>query len=204
MNDPFDREDYTPEWNGRWDEPDRSYRRPERKGRGLVVFAVIMLLLAALCLGAALWLRAGLARPGGQDTVQGDDGEPPVYPQQSTRPTQQEGDPLYGRDDAPELTLYSRADSALFGVQESGLSIPEIAKMVSPAVVGVVADSGTGVILGAQLMCQRATDLISQFTAAVVNGLTAEQLRKVMRPHPTFDEGIGEALEDLEEKLGRR
>ena len=70
--------------------------------------------------------------------------------------------------------------------------------------IKVVADSGTGVILGAQLMCQRATDLISQFTAAVVNGLTAEQLRKVMRPHPTFDEGIGEALEDLEEKLGRR
>ena len=54
--------------------------------------------------------------------------------------------------------------------------------------IKVVADSGTGVILGAQLMCQRATDLISQFTAAVVNGLTAEQLRKVMRPHPTFDE----------------
>ena len=48
MNDPFDREDFAPEWSGRWDEPDRSYRRPERKGRGLVVFAVIMLLLAAL------------------------------------------------------------------------------------------------------------------------------------------------------------
>ena len=152
MNDPFDREDFAPEWSGRWDEPDRSYRRPERKGRGLVVFAVIMLLLAALCLGAALWLRAGLARPGGQDTVQGDVGEPPAYPQQSTRPTQQEGDPLYGRDDAPELTLYSRADSALFGVQESGLSIPEIAKMVSPAVVGVVADSGTAVYYGSGII----------------------------------------------------
>ena len=69
--------------------------------------------------------------------------------------------------------------------------------------IKVVADSESGVILGAQLMCERATDLISQFTAAVVNQLTAAQLLKVMRPHPTFDEGIGDALEDLLEKLGR-
>ena len=68
--------------------------------------------------------------------------------------------------------------------------------------IKVVADSATGVVLGAQLMCQRATDLISQFTAAVVNRLTVEQLLHTMRPHPTFDEGIGDALEDLLEKLG--
>ena len=67
--------------------------------------------------------------------------------------------------------------------------------------IKVVADRESGAVLGAQLMCQRATDLVSQFTAAVVNGLTAEQLLHVMRPHPTFDEGIGEALEDLLEKL---
>ena len=30
-----------------------------------------------------------------------------------------------------------------------------------------------------------------------------EQLLRAMRPHPTFDEGAGEALEDLLEKLGR-
>ncbi len=69
--------------------------------------------------------------------------------------------------------------------------------------IKIVADSGSGVILGAQLMCERATDMVSQLTAAVVNGLTADQLLRVMRPHPTFDEGIGEALEDLKEKLGR-
>ena len=67
--------------------------------------------------------------------------------------------------------------------------------------IKVVADADTGVILGAQLMCQRATDMISQLTAAVVNGLTAAQLLRVMRPHPTFEEGVGEALEDLVEKL---
>ena len=67
--------------------------------------------------------------------------------------------------------------------------------------IKVVADADTGVILGAQLMCERATDMLSQLTAAVVNGLTAHQLLKVMRPHPTFEEGVGEALEDLAEKL---
>ena len=70
--------------------------------------------------------------------------------------------------------------------------------------IKVVADQETGVILGAQLMCQRATDMISQFTAAVVNGLTAQQLLAAMRPHPTFDEGAGEALEDLLSKLEAR
>ena len=69
--------------------------------------------------------------------------------------------------------------------------------------IKVVADSESGVILGAQMMCERATDMISQFTAAVVNGMTAEQMLRVMRPHPTFDEGVGEALEDLAEKLRR-
>ena len=67
--------------------------------------------------------------------------------------------------------------------------------------IKIVADADTGVILGAQLMCERATDMLSQLTAAVVNGLTAGQLLKVMRPHPTFEEGVGEALEDLLEKL---
>ena len=67
--------------------------------------------------------------------------------------------------------------------------------------IKIVADGESGVILGAQLMCERATDMISQLTAAVANGLTAEQLLAVVRPHPTFEEGVGEALEDLAEKL---
>ena len=67
----------------------------------------------------------------------------------------------------------------------------------------IVADAETGVILGAQLMCERATDMISQFTTAVANGLTAQQLAKVMRPHPTFEEAAGAAVEDLLDKLAK-
>ena len=51
------------------------------------------------------------------------------------------------------------------------------------------------VLLGAQLMCPRATDMIGELACGVVNGLTAEQLLASLRPHPTFMEGVTEAVE---------
>ena len=45
-------------------------------------------------------------------------------------------------------------------------------------------------ILGAQMMCARATDMISQFGVAIANGLILEDITKVIFPHPTFSEGI--------------
>lgn len=61
--------------------------------------------------------------------------------------------------------------------------------------IKVVFDKETDVLLGAQLMCARATDLISELTTAVSLGLTRQQLARTMRPHPTFCEGITEAVE---------
>ena len=49
-------------------------------------------------------------------------------------------------------------------------------------------------IVGAQMMCARATDMISQFELAIVNGLTLEQMAAVVYPHPTYSEAIGEAV----------
>lgn len=49
-------------------------------------------------------------------------------------------------------------------------------------------------VLGAQMMCARATDMISVFTTAIANGMTVEEMQKAMYPHPTFSEGIGEVL----------
>ena len=71
------------------------------------------------------------------------------------------------------------------------------------AFMKIVADKETHKIVGAQLMCEHATDMISELSAAIVNGLTAEQMRAVMRPHPTFEEGIGDALDNLLEKLNK-
>lgn len=64
--------------------------------------------------------------------------------------------------------------------------------------IKIVAREDTGVILGAHMMCARATDMIGEFVTAVVNGLTIHQMEKGMRTHPTYNEGIGEALEELE------
>lgn len=51
-------------------------------------------------------------------------------------------------------------------------------------------------IIGAQLMCPRATDMIGEIATAIANGLTAEQMSFAMRAQPTYNEGIGEAIED--------
>ena len=65
----------------------------------------------------------------------------------------------------------------------------------------VVARSDTHEIIGAQLMCPRAGDMISEISAAMVKHLTAEDLLAVMRPHPSFEEALTEALENLQAKL---
>jgi len=60
--------------------------------------------------------------------------------------------------------------------------------------ITVVSDAETGVILGAQMLCERATDMIGEFASAVANGLTVDALAKVIRPHPTFNEAVWELL----------
>ncbi len=63
--------------------------------------------------------------------------------------------------------------------------------------IKLVFDAKTEVILGAQLMCARATDIVSELVTAIANQLTAEQLAHAVRPHPTYVEGITEAVESI-------
>ncbi len=65
----------------------------------------------------------------------------------------------------------------------------------------VLAHAGTGEILGAQLMCPNAPDMISQISQAIANRMTPEQLLLAMRPHPSFEEAMSDALADLAAKL---
>ena len=65
----------------------------------------------------------------------------------------------------------------------------------------LVGRTDTREIIGAQLMCQHASDMISQISTAMVHHLTAEQLLSVMRPHPSFEEAMAEAVENLISKL---
>ena len=114
--------------------------------------------------------------------------------------------------------IYSALEIAVVGITEA-----EAKEQGIPAVVGkcamfgnartviedpgrcfmkIVAHAETHEILGASLMCQHASDMISQISAAMVNRQTAEDLRRVMRPHPSFEEAMTEALDALAAKLG--
>ncbi len=66
------------------------------------------------------------------------------------------------------------------------------------AFIKAVFDAKTDVLLGAQLLCEHATDMIDEFALALANGMTREQMLKNMRPHPSFAEGILEMLESVE------
>ena len=113
--------------------------------------------------------------------------------------------------------IYSTPEIAVVGVTEA-----EAKEQGIPAVVGkctmfgnartviedpgrcfmkLVAHAETHEILGAALMCQHASDMISQISAAMVNQQTVEDLRRVMRPHPSFEEAMTEALDNLAGKL---
>ena len=68
--------------------------------------------------------------------------------------------------------------------------------MAERGFIKIVADAETEKVLGAQLMCERATDLLDSLTLSLIQGLTVSEMLQVIRPHPTFTEAIGEAAED--------
>jgi len=116
--------------------------------------------------------------------------------------------------------IYCRPEIAVVGLTDAEAKAENIPVKVGKCVMGgnartliadpgrsfmkVVAHAETGEILGAQLMCPNATDMISQLGEAIANRMTAAQLLRAMRPHPTFEEALSEALHDLCDKLNRR
>ena len=65
--------------------------------------------------------------------------------------------------------------------------------------IKVVVSAENGRVLGAQLMCERATDMIDSFTVALLFLFSFFFTGKLLvRPHPTFLEAVGEALDALE------
>jgi dihydrolipoamide dehydrogenase len=62
--------------------------------------------------------------------------------------------------------------------------------------IKLVFESETRRLIGAQLMCERATDMIGELATALANGLGDKELLRAVKAHPTFSEGIAEAAED--------
>lgn len=61
----------------------------------------------------------------------------------------------------------------------------------------VVAEKETGKILGAQLVCPHATDMIAELALAIRNNLTVADLVSAIHPHPTVSEMIRDAAAQL-------
>ena len=57
----------------------------------------------------------------------------------------------------------------------------------------IVAEKDSGKIIGAQLICPRATDMIAELALAVRNELTVADLVCTIHPHPTVSEMVREA-----------
>jgi dihydrolipoamide dehydrogenase len=63
--------------------------------------------------------------------------------------------------------------------------------------VKLVISAEEGRILGAQLVCPRATDMVGELALAIQKELTVDDLASVIHPHPTFCEMLFGAAEGL-------
>lgn len=67
--------------------------------------------------------------------------------------------------------------------------------------IKILADKNTRKLIGAQLFCDRASDIADELALAINHGFTADDLLKAARPHPSFCEAITDAAEALSEKF---
>ena len=63
--------------------------------------------------------------------------------------------------------------------------------------IKIITDSENGEILGASLMCARATDMISELGLAIKLESDIEEIADLIHPHPTVSEVIMEASHDV-------
>ena len=114
--------------------------------------------------------------------------------------------------------IYCRPEIAVVGMTEAEAKEAGIAVKVGKHVMfdnakTLIADPGrcfmkfvanaeTRELLGAQLMCEHSSDMIGGVSQALANRMTVEQFKLAMRPHPSFEETMTAALEELSEKLG--
>lgn len=60
-------------------------------------------------------------------------------------------------------------------------------------IIKLVAREEDHVLIGASLMCGRASDIAAECSLAIASGLTLEQVGAAIHPHPTFAEAVCEA-----------
>jgi len=132
-------------------------------------------------------------------------------------------DLLYGRENHTSMSvvpscIYCRPEIAVVGLteaeaKEAGIPVKVGKHVMFDNAKTLIADPGrcfmkfvahaeTRELLGAQLMCEHASDMIGGVSQALANHMTVDQFLLAMRPHPSFEEAMTAALKDLVQKLG--
>jgi len=98
-----------------------------------------------------------------------------------------------GLTEASALACGMKVRCGKYSMGENGRSI--ISREES-GFIRLIFEAYSNNLVGAQIVCPRATDMISEMSTAVAAGLNAGQLSMAMRAHPTYSEGITGAIED--------
>ena len=105
--------------------------------------------------------------------------------------------------------IYTQPEIACVGKKESEVENAKVGKFLMAAngksqiegvgrgFIKVIADQND-VVVGAELFCVRATDIIGELALAISRGMKLHEVAAVIHPHPTVMEGVGEAYEDVE------
>ena len=67
--------------------------------------------------------------------------------------------------------------------------------------IRLTADSERKILIGAQIVSEHASDMITELALAINNEVPVSQLTANIRPHPSFSEGVTDAVRDLEKAL---
>lgn len=97
----------------------------------------------------------------------------------------------YTEEDARNYNMKVKCGQAYMSVNGKAILARKTTGYIS-----LLFEAYTNTLIGAQIMCPRATDMIGEMATAIANGLTAYQLSTAMRAHPTYSEAISAAIED--------
>lgn len=102
---------------------------------------------------------------------------------------------------------YSEVTASESGIDYISIRIPMFSNarsMISDngrSFMKCLVEKNSGKIIGAHMICDRATDIISEFSLAIQNEMTIKDMLNNVRPHPSYVETITELLESIDERL---
>jgi len=106
------------------------------------------------------------------------------------------------------LTIYTHPEITVVGKMESEVENPKVGRYqmggngksmvegVNRGYIKVIADVND-VLVGAEVFAVRGADIAGELAMAIEKGMTYQEAARVIRPHPTVMEAVGEALEDI-------